>query len=182
MPGMNLKTQRLRSDFANELHFAPCSAPRSSDFSFLSRAWAGTTGFLTSLPTNQLEGSFLLNGDVSPGSLLVLLPLWVLAILFQSLSRVFQIRLPPPALHIKPGGSLYIEHPGDPRGRKSREFMKTCWRSINFRIWTFASSTDTGTGRQNRRISDLFSVSVIDEGTPPILAASHLSFSAWRRL
>ena len=90
----------------------------------ISLSWAGTTGFLNSLPTNQLEGSFLLNDDVSPGSLLVL-PFWVLTILFQSLS-VFQIRLLLPALQIKAGGSLYVEHPGNPRGRKSREFVKLC--------------------------------------------------------
>ena len=147
----------------------------------ISLSWAGTTGFLNSLPTNQLEGSFLLNDDVSPGRLLVL-PFWVLTILFQSLSRVFQIRLLLSALQIKAGGSLYVEHPGNPRSRKSREFVTTCWRSISFCIWTFASSTDTATGRQNCRISDLFSVYVINEGPPPILAASHLSFSAGRCL
>jgi len=57
----------------------------------------GTTGFLFSLQANQLEGSFFLNVDVSSGSLLVL-PLRVLTIFFQSLSPLVQIGLLPPAV------------------------------------------------------------------------------------
>jgi len=64
---------------------------------FLSMASAGTTGFLFSLQANQLEGSFFLNVDVSSGSLLVL-PLRVLTIFFQSLSPLVQIGLLPPAV------------------------------------------------------------------------------------
>ena len=49
----------------------------------------GTTGFLFGLQTNQLQWSFLLNEDVSSGSLFML-PLWVLTILVQSLSCLVQ--------------------------------------------------------------------------------------------
>jgi hypothetical protein len=73
-------------------------------------------GFLFNLQTNQPEGSFLLDDDLSSGSLLVLL-LWVLTILVQNLSRLVQIGLLPPALLIKAGGSFDMKHRGDPRGR-----------------------------------------------------------------
>ena len=81
---MNLKTQTLESDFANELR-SLCNAPRSSDFCtsllassikqirrdsrgqvLLSEALADTTGFLFGLQTNQDKSarvSFLLNDD-----------------------------------------------------------------------------------------------------------------------
>lgn len=83
---------------------------------------AGARGFLFSLQTNQLSRRVA----SSQRRRKLLVPLCVPPILVQSLSRLrVQRGLLSPALYIKPGGSLYIERTGDPRGEVARVYEDT---------------------------------------------------------
>ena len=86
-----------------------------------------------------------------------MLPLWVLTIIIQSLSRLSQIGHLPAAVQIKAEGSIDVNDGGDPHGG---EVAQACEDTLNVDqfLYIFKSLPfpDTATGHRDRRMSNAY--------------------------